>query len=207
MTGDPLTSPRETGHGDGPHRDGQHTDGRHADGRHRDDLPVGGDALAPVRAALIGEATQRADELRASATAEAEAVLADARRQVEEILAQACARGESDGQSAAAARAATSRRDARSVVLTAQCRTYDELRRRVRDAVGALREDPVYPRLLGRLEDLARSIAGPSAAISRHPSGGVLAQGAGTFVDCSLPRLADTAVDALGSEVSALWSG
>jgi vacuolar-type H+-ATPase subunit E/Vma4 len=164
-------------------------------------------SLAPVRAALIGEATQRADELRAAATADAEAMLAAAGRQVDAVLAQARARGESDGRSAAAAREAISRRDARSVVLTAQRRAYDELRRRVRDAVGALREDPVYPRLLDRLEELARGIAGPAAAITPHPSGGVVAQGAGTFVDCSLLRLADSAVDALGAEVSALWSG
>ncbi len=192
MTGQPLVSAHETGRADGQRGNG---------------LPTGADALSPVREALIGEAIQLAGELRAAATADADAVLADARRQAAEILSQARAQGESDGQSAAAARNAMSRRAARSVTLAAQRDAYDELRRRVRGAVSALREDPVYPRLLDRLEALAHTTAGPSAAVTRHPSGGVVAQGPGVFVDCSLPRLADRAVDALGAEVSELWSG
>ena len=175
--------------------------------QHCGDLPARGDALSPVRAALIREATQRAGEVRAAAAAEAAAVLEDAGHQVETILSEARGRGELDGQSAAAARRAMSRRAARSAVLTAQREAYEELRRRVRDAVGALVDDPAYPRLLDRLDELARGMAGPAAAVSRHPSGGVVAQGPGTFVDCSLPRLADIAVDGLGAEVSALWSG
>jgi hypothetical protein len=179
---------------------------RGADRGARPDPLAAADALSPVRAALAGEAARQAGEIRAAASAEADAVAAAARRQVEEILSQARARGELDGQAAAARRRTTSRRAARSVTLAAQRGAYDELRRRVRDAVGALREDPVYPRLHDRLEELARGLAGPSATVTRHPAGGVVAQGPGTFVDCSLPRLADRAVDALGAEVSALWS-
>jgi len=64
-----------------------------------------------------------------------------------------------------------------------------------------------YPRLRERLEELARGLAGPSARVVCHPAGGVVAEAQGTFVDCSLPRLADRAVDGLGAEVSELWSG
>jgi hypothetical protein len=171
------------------------------------DLPVGADALSPVRAALVGEAVQQAEKIRAAASAEAEAVVAAARGQAEEILSQARVRGELDGRSAAASRRAMSRRAARGVVLAAQRDAYSELRRRVHEAVCALREDPVYPRLRDRLEGLARGLAGPSATVACHPAGGVVAEGPGTFVDCSLPRLADRAVDALGAEVTGLWSG
>lgn len=168
---------------------------------------IGADALSPVRAALIGQAARRAGEIRATASAEAEAVVAAGRRQAEEILSRARALGELDGRSAAASRRAASRRAARRVVLAAQRDAYEEFRRRVRAAVCALEQDPVYPRLRDRLEQMARGMAGPSATVTPHPSGGVVAEGNGTFVDCSLPRLADRAVDALGAEVSALWSG
>lgn len=171
------------------------------------DPQIGADPLSPVRAALIRSAEQRAAELRATASAEAEAVIGAGRRQAEEVLSQARALGEQDGRSAAATRHAASRRAARRVVLTAQRDAYDDLRHRVRAAVCALQQDPVYPRLRGRLEEMARGMAGPAATITPHPSGGVVAEGSGTFVDCSLPRLADRAVDALGAEVSALWSG
>jgi hypothetical protein len=176
-------------------------------GSPRPGCAVGGDAVAPVRAALIAAAMRRAGQARAAASAEAGAVLVAADRQVREILSQARARGELDGRSAAALRQAAARHTARQAVLAAQRDIYEEFRRRVRDAVVGLREDPVYPRLHGRLEELARRAAGPSATVTPHPAGGVVAEGHGTFVDCSLPRLADWAVDALGAGVSALWSG
>ncbi|MFI7643956.1 hypothetical protein [Nonomuraea sp. NPDC049400] len=39
-----------------------------------------------------------------------------------------------------------------------------------------------------------------------HPDGGVLAEGQGRRVDCTLDALAARAVDALGAEVERLWA-
>jgi len=164
-------------------------------------------ALSPVRAALIGDAVARAGGLRIAAVTDADTLVARARRQAGDILSRARADGESDGRAAAEARRAEARRAARSVVLEAQLAACDRLRREARATVGALRDDPMYPRLLVRLEELARNAAGPSAVVTRHPSGGIVAEGKGTYVDCSLSGLAGQALEALGAEVSTLWTG
>lgn len=171
------------------------TDARHSE-----------DSLAPVREALLGEARRRARELRAGAAADARAVVAAAHREAAEILSRARADGESDGRSAAAGRRAEADRAARATVLAAQCEVHAEFRQRVRDEVCALRRDPLYPSLLRTLQLMARAAAGPSAEVATDPAGGAVARAPGRRADCSLPRLAERAADALGAEVSSLWS-
>ena len=69
-----------------------------------------------------------------------------------------------------------------------------------------LRTDPGYQGLLSRLTTLATRAAGPNAAITVQPEGGVVARSDGIVVDCTLPRLAGRAVDELGDQVRALWT-
>ena len=66
--------------------------------------------------------------------------------------------------------------------------------------------EPGYERLLARLTALATAAAGPDATITAAPAGGVVARSRGVVVDCTLARLADLAVDALGDEVRELWT-
>ena len=56
------------------------------------------------------------------------------------------------------------------------------------------------------LSALAAGTAGPGATATVHRAGGVVARSGHAVVDCSLPRLASLAVDALGDEVRELWT-
>jgi vacuolar-type H+-ATPase subunit E/Vma4 len=164
------------------------------------------DPLARVRESLLARARADAERVRADAAAEADALLEQARQQAEAILAEARERGASEGAEISAAARARARRRARGLVLASQRQAYETLRERSRDAVRALRDDPSYRRLRQRLERIARELAGASAVIVEAPDGGVVAEGSGRRIDCSLGALADRAVDALGAEVEELWA-
>lgn len=161
-------------------------------------------ALAPVQTQLLREAFDRGHWIVADARRDAEAQLAAARVQADELVARARA----DGQAAAAALAAADlsrgRQAARAVLLDADLRAYDALAARIRSAVRGLRDQPEYGEIRERLAALALRAAGPGASVSEHPDGGVLAEGPGITVDCSLPRLADLVVAALGPKIREL---
>jgi hypothetical protein len=91
-------------------------------------------------------------------------------------------------------------------VLGAQREAYQELRARVLAAAGGLRTEPGYEELLGRLTAMATQAAGPGAAATVEPGGGVVARSGGVVVDCSLARLAGLAFDGLGDRVRDLWT-
>jgi hypothetical protein len=91
-------------------------------------------------------------------------------------------------------------------VLGAQRQACEDLRAPVLAAAGRLRDEPDYERLMAGLSALATSAAGSGATVTAHPAGGVLARSDRAVVDCSLPRLASLAVDALGDEVRELWA-
>jgi vacuolar-type H+-ATPase subunit E/Vma4 len=165
-----------------------------------------GDWLAPVREALLARARGDAERVRAEANADAEAMLAQAHEQAEAVLAEARSRGASEGVVVATAARARTRRRARGLLLAAQREAYETLRRRSRDAVRAVRDDPAHPELRQRLEGLTRELAGPDATIIETSDGGMVAEASGRRVECSLDRLADRAVETLGADVEALWS-
>ena len=73
-------------------------------------------------------------------------------------------------------------------------------------AVARLPEEAGYAGLVARLSLLATEAAGPSATVTTSPAGGVVARSGQVAVDCSLPRLADQAIDALGGRVRELWT-
>lgn len=163
-------------------------------------------ALDPVRARLRSDARAAADRTRAAARAEAEELLRQARGEAERAISQARARGRAEAAPAAAAERARGRHRARSIVLTAQREAYDQLCRAVLAGAAALRGDPGYPRLLARLTGLATAAAGPDASVTFPDDGGAQARSGGVVVDCSLPRLAELGVQALGDRVRELWS-
>ncbi len=162
-------------------------------------------ALAPVRACLLHGAQADAGRILAEAREQADSILRQARRGAAETVEQARTRGAADGAAAAAAERSRARDEARSVVLGAQRAAYQDLRAQVLAAAGQLRTEPGYQELLRRLVAMATSAAGPDAAVTVQPEGGVVARSRDVVVDCTLPRLAGLAVDELGGQVRELW--
>jgi vacuolar-type H+-ATPase subunit E/Vma4 len=163
-------------------------------------------ALAPVRAAMLRRAQDQADEIAGQARRQAADAVARARADADESVALAREAGLAQAAPLAAAVRNQRRRDARATVLATQREAYEELRERVRAAVSALRDEPGYGQLLERLRHSAREAAGQAAMLTEDPAGGIVARGPGVVVDCSLPRLADAAVEALGPEADWLWT-
>ncbi len=91
-------------------------------------------------------------------------------------------------------------------MLSAKRQAYEELCAQVLDAVRGLRDEPGYERLLSRLTAMAVRAAGPDATVTASPAGGVVARSHRVRVDCTPPRLAGLAMDALGDQVRELWT-
>ena len=163
-------------------------------------------ALAPVRTHMLREARMEADRIMEQAHAEAAAIVSQARRCADEAIALARTQGQADGAPAAAAERSRGREQARSILFGAQREAHEELRGRVLAAVGGLRDEPGYDRLLSRLTAMAGRVAGPDATITVQPAGGVVARARDVVVDCTLPKLAILAVNALGDQVRELWT-
>lgn len=162
--------------------------------------------LAPVEAALRGQAEADARATLDEAQRLADEVRATARAQAEEILAASRAEGEEQARAAVAARLVRRRREARDLVLAAQRDLYDKLRHASRDAARSLRDDPGYSEMLRRLTQRAMAAMGPDASVQESPDGGVVAVAGSRRLDLSLPVLAEREVDRLGAEVERLWA-
>lgn len=165
-------------------------------------------ALAPVRAAMLRQATQDAERIVGQARQAAGDMTAAARRAAAAAVSDAEKQGLADAALAAMAERSKGRRAAQALMLAARRRAYDAVTGRIRTAIGGLRDDPA---LRDQLAAAARSIAasriaaGPSGVtVSDHPDGGVIARADGVLVDCSLPALAELAVEALEPEIRAL---
>jgi vacuolar-type H+-ATPase subunit E/Vma4 len=163
-------------------------------------------ALTPVSVRLLNGAAAAVHRILAEARAQADSILRQARNDATETVDRARAQGEADAAPAAAAECSRGLDQARSIVLGAQREAYQDLRAEVLAAVGGLRTEPGYQRLLSRLVTLATQAAGPGAAVTVEPDGGVVARSRGVVVDCTLPRLAALAVDELGDQVRELWT-
>ncbi len=161
-------------------------------------------ALAPVRAALLDGASAEAGKLVAGARSAAAALLTQAQQDAAVRISQA--RDEGRTQAAQLVRAELSRghREARAVVLGAQLRAEAEAEGRIRSAITGLKDEPGYATLRERLAGLALQAAGPGAAVTEHPAGGVLASAPDLLVDCSLPTLAARAITALAPRIREL---
>lgn len=163
-------------------------------------------ALAPVRAYLLRQARGEADRIAKEACSTAVAILRQARSAADEAVELASAQGRADAALAAAAEQAQGRGQARSIVLGAQREAYEELCAQVLAATDGMRDEPGYRRLLSALISMATRAAGPDAATTVQPEGGVVARSGDVVVDCTLPRLAGLAVGKLGSQVRELWT-
>jgi vacuolar-type H+-ATPase subunit E/Vma4 len=163
-------------------------------------------ALAPVRRAMLRHAHEQAEEIVGRARQRAADAVARARADADDSVIHAREAGLAQAAPLAAAVRNQRQRDVRATVLAAQRAAYQELREQVRAAVSALREEPGYDLLMERLRRSAQRAAGPAATLTEDPAGGVVARAPGVVVDCSLPRLADAAVEALGAEMDRLWT-
>jgi len=164
------------------------------------------DALESVRQQLRRDAEDEAARLRAAARTQAAAIVAQAQQDAAATLASAAAQAAAAADPLTTAELRRGRNAARSAVLTAQRAACDELRSRVRAAVGSLPAQPGYEQLLHRITVLAERAAGPDAELTVATAGGVVARRPGVVVDCSLERLADLAVTGLGPAITELWA-
>jgi len=162
--------------------------------------------LAPARTRMLRDAADQAARILADARREADRIAAQARQDAERTVSLARAAGHAQAAPQAAAVRRRARSDARSALLGAQREAYDELRAQVRAAVDGLRGKPGYDQLLDALARMARLEAGPGGTVTASADGGVVARSPGVLVDCSLPRLADLAIEALDGEVRELWA-
>jgi hypothetical protein len=161
-------------------------------------------ALEPVRVAMLREATRDAAAAVASARETASAVIAQAQADADALVAQATAEGAAQAGPVAIAELSRGSQAARSVALGADLAIRQDVVRRMKAAVLALRDGPDYQQLLERLSVLAVSAAGPGAVVTEHPNGGIVATLGGVTVNCSLPRLADRAVAVLDARITAV---
>jgi vacuolar-type H+-ATPase subunit E/Vma4 len=161
-------------------------------------------ALAPVRTALLRDAAAEADRMLADARQAADALLEQARADAVSAVSQAREEGRTLAAPLALAELSRGRREASTTLLNAELRARAELEGRIRAAIRGLRDQPGYGELLERLSELARRAAGPGATVSEHSAGGAIARRPGVLVDCSLPRLADRVIAALGQQIREL---
>jgi vacuolar-type H+-ATPase subunit E/Vma4 len=161
-------------------------------------------ALEPVRAAMVNRARQDAATTVARARDAAAAMIAQAQRDADAAVASAREDGIAQAEPIALAELSRSRQAARAVTLGAEAAIRDEVVRRIKDAVLALREEPGYSQLRERLSALAARTAGPGAVLTEHEMGGMVAIADGVTVNCSLPRLAEVAVEKLDARITAL---
>lgn len=161
-------------------------------------------ALEPVRAAMRRSAQARAQAIAAQASQASAALLEQARQQAAQAVADAAADGRAQARSVAAAQLGLSRRSAREQLLGSDLTAYEYLAGQIRNAVLALRIEPGYSQLRDRLAQAASAAAGPGATITEPPDGGAVASAPGIVIDCSLGRLAERAIVALGPAIAAL---
>lgn len=167
---------------------------------------AGRDELGPVRDWLLARAHRDAERRLAAARAEAAAIIGQARRSASQAIAAARADGTARGTAAAAAEHARTRARAVAIELAARREVMDALREQVRSAAGRLRDEPGYAVLLAGLSRMAARAAGPAATVTTDAAGGAVARSGQLTVDCSLPRLADLAIEALDGRVRELWT-
>lgn len=164
------------------------------------------DPLAPVREALVASARAEAARLLIEADTDSASVMSRAQAEADAFRDASRAQGEADAASAVATERARARRQARAVVLAAQAESYAELRSRAVSAARALRDDPAYGAWCDRMRERVRASLGGDAVVTVLPEGGVRGEAPGRRVEHTLARLAEQAVDALGSDVAGLWT-
>jgi vacuolar-type H+-ATPase subunit E/Vma4 len=167
-----------------------------------------GSSVEPARDALLADARERAQQLLEQAEEEARELIAQGQRDAEELIARAREEGLAAGRVQAARDAGREQALARWEELAAQRAVYDDVCRRARAQVMALRDEPGYPDLLERLAATARRDLGDGAELEIDPPGlgGVRARAGSRRVDYTLPSLADRCVRDIGPALAQLWA-
>lgn len=165
-------------------------------------------SVDPAAGALLADARATAERMLAQAQQQAQERVGEAERTAAAMIARAREQGEADGRLEAAHEQAREGILARGDVLRAQREAYDELRRRCRAQVLALREEAGYAALLERLAASARAQLGPGAELEIDPpdAGGVRARAGSRRLDLTLVALADDCVRELGPALRGLWA-
>jgi vacuolar-type H+-ATPase subunit E/Vma4 len=163
--------------------------------------------LEPLRAALVAEADAGARRHLGEVEAECARLLAEADAQAHEIVRQGRLDGEAAAAKEAARRRAAATRRAREIRLRARQRQVEELERRAREDVLALRADGRYPELVERLAAAVHAQIGPEAEVETDPGGlgGVVGRRGRASVDYTLPALVERVVAGLDEEIEGLW--
>lgn len=163
--------------------------------------------LEPLRRALHTEAQAGAEQRRDEVATACDRIVAAAEARGRRLARQGRLEGGQAAEREAGRRRAAATRRGREIVLTAQRRQLETLRREAREAVQDARLDPRYPRLLERLEQAVRAQLGADAEVDIDPPdvGGVIGRHGSRSVDYTLPRLVDRVVDAMGEDVEELW--
>lgn len=163
--------------------------------------------LEPLRRALHTEAQAGAEERRDEVATSCDRIVAAAEAQGRQLATQGRLEGGQAAEREAGRRRAAAARRGREIVLSAQRRQLETLRREAREAVHRSRLDPRYPRLLERLEQAVRAQLGADAEVDIDPpdAGGVIGRHGSRSVDYTLPGLVDRVVDAMGEELEELW--
>lgn len=166
-----------------------------------------GQALEPVRRALLADAKAEADRIVSAALDAADELIAEAQAEADAAVDEAHHRAQLSAQAYAGQRLAQIRSDSHRAVLDTEAQLGQRLLDEVHTAARALRGEPRYPALLDHLESLARSQLGDGAVIDRdpEPDGGIVAKAGPRRVDYRLVALADRAIDTLADEVAELW--
>lgn len=159
-------------------------------------------ALEPLRRALLDAAHVEADRIRRAAEEAGRDDVAAAEDEVAAMLARARAQGVADGAAMRRADESRARSAARTDHLAAQRETYEELRRRARQAVRALLREPGNRELLA--EALRRRLGGV-ADVEDTDDGGLSARAPdGRSMDASVGALVDRAL--AGLDLEQLWT-
>jgi len=165
-------------------------------------------ALAPVAAALLASARERAERIRVAGRHQAEDVLAQARAEAEGILAQARADGEAAAARVAASTLAATRREARETVLAARRRAYEAVRRTTLAELVRRRESPAASALIARLTTMARTRLGADATVEALVGDqlGVVAFAGNRRIELTADALVDRELAAFAARLEGLWA-
>jgi vacuolar-type H+-ATPase subunit E/Vma4 len=164
------------------------------------------DQLAPVRQALLDHARQEGERLVAAARADADATVRDADDEVARAVEDARRRADATARARRASELVRARRERQAALLRAQAEWTDRLRAAIRSATATFPDDPRYPALVVRLEQLARRQLGDGASIEHPTVGGVTASVPGRRVDYGLPALAERAFGVVAEEAGSPWA-
>jgi hypothetical protein len=148
-------------------------------------------ALEPLKAELLQRARTEAAERLRRAAAEDAATIGQAESEAAAILEKARQEGIAEAALLVAAQRASSRRQARAVILRARAEVVEELRQRSMAAMAQLSTEPGYPEKRDRLIEYVRARLGKQAVISDAATGGVIGTVPGQRLDCSFATLVE----------------